>query len=315
MFGQRFLRRSQQRCPRCEEQLSMIQETRGAEQWGPWSSATRRSNGALPILRSHRPKTLPFLTSQAARYTQAPTTANAKLRLDPLSCAFHPPRRFGVHRNLRSRREWVAERPDGHHSLEILRGRGSPLPGAERRFQCALPARWELLHLRRGDRGHRSLAGPDRRGFWTASGALGRPRAGGVRQALRRLGTVSERLRFQAQASSRFADLVPWVLAHLDRDLSVDALAKRAYLSPRQFSRRFQLEFKCTPGAFVQKLRLDEARERLCTFEGSVETVGRSVGFDDPDSFRRAFERRFGVAPSEYRRRFSPQKLLSRSLD
>jgi transcriptional regulator GlxA family with amidase domain len=122
----------------------------------------------------------------------------------------------------------------------------------------------------------------------------------------------SEPLRFQAQASSRFADLVPWALGHLDRDLSVDALAKRAYLSPRQFSRRFQLEFKCTPGAFVQKLRLDEARERLCTFEGSVETVGRSVGFDDPDSFRRAFERRFGVAPSEYRRRFSPQKLLAR---
>ncbi len=107
---------------------------------------------------------------------------------------------------------------------------------------------------------------------------------------------------------------MPWVLAHLDRDLSVDALAKRAYLSPRQFSRRFQLEFKCTPGAFVQKLRLDEARERLCTFEGSVETVGRSVGFDDPDSFRRAFERRFGVAPSEYRRRFSPQKLRARSV-
>jgi transcriptional regulator GlxA family with amidase domain len=75
-------------------------------------------------------------------------------------------------------------------------------------------------------------------------------------------------------------------------------------LCPRQFSRRFKHEFKSSPAAFVQRLRLDEARKRLSAAESSVEAVARSVGFQDSDSFRRAFVKRFGVAPSTFRGRF-----------
>lgn len=114
----------------------------------------------------------------------------------------------------------------------------------------------------------------------------------------------SEPLKFQAQSSSRFADLAPWMIAHLERDLSVERLAEQVCLCPRQFSRRFKHEFKSSPAAFVQRLRLDEARKRLSMAEGSVEAVARSVGFQDPDSFRRAFVKRFGVAPSTFRGRF-----------
>jgi transcriptional regulator GlxA family with amidase domain len=54
----------------------------------------------------------------------------------------------------------------------------------------------------------------------------------------------------------------------------------------------------------VQLLRLDEARKRLSASGCTVEGVADSVGFHDPDSFRRAFMQRFGVAPSHYRSRF-----------
>jgi transcriptional regulator GlxA family with amidase domain len=114
----------------------------------------------------------------------------------------------------------------------------------------------------------------------------------------------SEPLKFQVEATSRFADLATWMVAHLEHNLSVEALAEFACLSPRQFSRRFKEEFKSTPAAFVQRLRLDEARQRLSASGSSVEGVGRSVGFSDPDSFRRAFVQQFGVAPSQYRGRF-----------
>jgi transcriptional regulator GlxA family with amidase domain len=114
----------------------------------------------------------------------------------------------------------------------------------------------------------------------------------------------SEPLKFQAQASSRFADLAPWMVAHLERDLSVERLAEQVCLCPRQFSRRFKQEFKSSPAAFVQRLRLDEARKRLSARESNVEGVARSVGFQDPDSFRRAFAKRFGIAPSTFRGRF-----------
>ena len=114
----------------------------------------------------------------------------------------------------------------------------------------------------------------------------------------------SEPLKFQAQASSRFADLAPWMVAHLERDLSVERLAEQVCLCPRQFSRRFKAEFKSSPAAFVQRLRLDEARKRLSVRGSNVESVARSVGFQATDSFRRAFVRRFGVAPSTFRGRF-----------
>jgi transcriptional regulator GlxA family with amidase domain len=114
----------------------------------------------------------------------------------------------------------------------------------------------------------------------------------------------SEPLKFQVSSTSRFADLAAWMLGHLDKDLSVETLAEHMNLCSRQFSRRFRSEFKSSPGAFVQRLRLDEARKRLSAPDCTVESVAGSVGFHDPDSFRRAFMQRFGVAPSHYRGRF-----------
>jgi transcriptional regulator GlxA family with amidase domain len=115
----------------------------------------------------------------------------------------------------------------------------------------------------------------------------------------------SEPLRFQTESVSRFSELTTWIHAHLNDDLSVEALAARACLCPRHFSRRFNVEVGTSPANFVERLRLDEARRRLCDGDNSVENVGLSVGFKSADAFRRAFERRLGLSPSDYRRRFS----------
>jgi len=114
----------------------------------------------------------------------------------------------------------------------------------------------------------------------------------------------SEPLKFQVATTSRFADLAAWMRGRLNKDLSVEAMAEHINLCPRQFSRRFRLEFNSSPAAFVQRVRLDEARKRLSDPGSSVKRVAASVGFHDPDSFRRAFMHRFGVAPTHYRSRF-----------
>ena len=115
----------------------------------------------------------------------------------------------------------------------------------------------------------------------------------------------SEPLRFQTESVSRFSELTTWIHTHLNDDLSVEALAGRACLCPRHFSRRFKEEFGASPANFVERLRLDEARRRLSSGDNSIENVGLSIGFKSADAFRRAFERRLGVGPSDYRRRFS----------
>jgi len=115
----------------------------------------------------------------------------------------------------------------------------------------------------------------------------------------------SEPLRFQTNSSDRFADLAAWIQGHLRNDLSAEALAERACLSPRHFARRFKDVFGTTPADFVDDLRLREARERLTLPDQTIDSVADSVGFKSADAFRRAFERRYGLQPSNYRRHFS----------
>ena len=114
----------------------------------------------------------------------------------------------------------------------------------------------------------------------------------------------SEPLRFQATARERFGELAAHITANLARDLRVDALADKMAVSPRQFSRQCHVNFGCSPAALVRRLRLDEARRRLHARTGGIERVATSVGFRSADAFRRAFERQFGVNPSDYRARF-----------
>jgi transcriptional regulator GlxA family with amidase domain len=117
----------------------------------------------------------------------------------------------------------------------------------------------------------------------------------------------SEPLQFQTQSTDRIADIASWIVANLQKDLSVEKLAARARLCPRQFTRRFKHAFGTTPAAFIESARIDEARHRLAGYRGSVERVASSVGFRSDDVFRRTFERRLGITPSAYRTRFGAQ--------
>jgi transcriptional regulator GlxA family with amidase domain len=131
-------------------------------------------------------------------------------------------------------------------------------------------------------------------------------RSGGQRQ-------FSEPLKFQAKAPDRFAELASWIAGNLAGDLSIETLAARTALSPRQFNRRFTEAFGQNPSAKIEALRLDAARDRLTGSRATVETIAATVGFRSADAFRRAFDRRFGLSPSDYRRRFAPALSVPRS--
>lgn len=114
----------------------------------------------------------------------------------------------------------------------------------------------------------------------------------------------SEPLRAQTRSADRLADVVAWIDGHLDSDLSVEALAARVNLSPRHFSRRFKLALGCTPAEYVEQARMSGARQQLAIPGRTIEGVATSMGFSGADVFRRAFERRFGIGPNQYRERF-----------
>ena len=124
---------------------------------------------------------------------------------------------------------------------------------------------------------------------------------------LRRPGNQTQ---FSAQLSAQVAHRAPlrdvqaWVAEHPEADLSVDALARRAGLSPRQFARAFAEEAGISPGRYVDKVRLETARRHLEDTGSDIGQVARACGYGTPESMRRAFVRTLGVPPAEYRRRF-----------
>jgi transcriptional regulator GlxA family with amidase domain len=121
-------------------------------------------------------------------------------------------------------------------------------------------------------------------------------RAGGQEQ-------YSEPLQFQIQSTDRFADIATWISCNLNQDLSVEALAQKACMSPRNFARLFKDTFGKTPAEFVAGVRISEARRRLRVPRNSIESVANSVGFRRTDVFSRTFERQVGCRPSTYRAR------------
>ena len=115
---------------------------------------------------------------------------------------------------------------------------------------------------------------------------------------------------FSAQLAAQTADRAPlrelqaWIPDHLDQDLSVPALAGRASMSERNFARAFRRETGMTPAAYVESARVESARIALETGDLPVENVARQSGFGTVETMRRAFRRRVGVSPADYRARF-----------
>ena len=109
----------------------------------------------------------------------------------------------------------------------------------------------------------------------------------------------------QATADRGLRELQAWIADHLDADLTVEALAERAHMSPRSFARAFRRQTGTTPAAYVEELRLERARLLLESTDAAVAEVARSCGFGTPETMRRAFGRRLGVPPADYRSRFA----------
>jgi len=115
----------------------------------------------------------------------------------------------------------------------------------------------------------------------------------------------SVQLAAQAAARGPLRELQAWIAEHPDADLSVPALAERAHVSPRTLARAFARETGMTPAAYVEAARVERARARLEAGHGSLAAVARACGFGTAETMRRAFHRRLGVAPADYRHRFA----------
>jgi transcriptional regulator GlxA family with amidase domain len=95
-----------------------------------------------------------------------------------------------------------------------------------------------------------------------------------------------------------------WMFQHFKEEVSIDALAARVGMSPRNFARRFKHAAGERPLEYLHRLRIEAARHLLESKPKSVADVSAAVGYEDQAFFRRLFKRYTGAAPRAYRARF-----------
>ena len=116
---------------------------------------------------------------------------------------------------------------------------------------------------------------------------------------------------FSAQLAAQIAQQEPlkelqaYIADHPRDDLSVEALARRVAMSPRNFSRVFAREVGMTPARFVTSARVETARRLLEESKDDLNAISVRSGLGTPESMRRAFQRMLGIAPGQYRDRFA----------
>ena len=112
-----------------------------------------------------------------------------------------------------------------------------------------------------------------------------------------------------APVDQRLARIVHTMEDNLEAPLSPTQLARRAGISVRQLERLIRQTLGDTPTGYYRKLRLQAARNHLFYGEMPIREIAEATGFLSLSVFSRTFKAHFGLAPSEFRRQFSGDRL------
>lgn len=99
--------------------------------------------------------------------------------------------------------------------------------------------------------------------------------------------------------------LVDHALTFLDRnfarDVSDEEVAKRLAVSTSHFRHVFRERTGCPFSKYLQRLRLERARELILHSDAPIADIAKQCGFVSPAHFSRAFQGRFNASPSRVR--------------
>jgi AraC-like DNA-binding protein len=101
----------------------------------------------------------------------------------------------------------------------------------------------------------------------------------------------------------KFHALAQWLTENCEHDISIAEVAQRAAISERTFLRRFRQQIGTPPSEYLLRARLDRSRRLLADSDLPVDKIARRSGMGNGSQLAKLFRKRFGVSPTEFRRR------------
>lgn len=98
------------------------------------------------------------------------------------------------------------------------------------------------------------------------------------------------------------AEAVRYIAGHYAEPMLVGTISARLGISRNYFFLLFKQSMGCSPSAYIINFRLERAGELLRQTEYSVDYIALSCGYQDPAVFSRAFKKKYGRTPSQYRK-------------
>ena len=114
---------------------------------------------------------------------------------------------------------------------------------------------------------------------------------------------ISASLEAQGTLTPRMRQAIGWLNDNYHRNIKISDIAAVVNMSERNFARRFAKDQGCSPGVFLERIRLDAARGLFTETNLTIAAISRRVGFGSPEHLSRLFKRRLGITPVEYRHR------------
>lgn len=108
----------------------------------------------------------------------------------------------------------------------------------------------------------------------------------------------------QLHPDPEVARIQRWIADNLEAPIGLDTLADRFAMGKRTLIRRFKAALHETPVSYIQKLRIDRAKQLLEGTELGLEAIVPQLGYEDVSSFRKLFVQHTSLTPKAYRERF-----------
>jgi transcriptional regulator GlxA family with amidase domain len=106
------------------------------------------------------------------------------------------------------------------------------------------------------------------------------------------------------RTNDRIASVADWMAGNLASQITIEALADRAAMSVRTFTRRFRAATGAAPIEWLIRLRVRRAQDLLETSDASIDHIADASGFGAPETLRHHFRKVVGTSPSAWRSSF-----------